>query len=44
MFAPRRTKQVIHPTLKSQIETNNNLIGQKVGRKIYRVLAAGILF
>ncbi len=40
-FAPRRAKQVIYPTLKSQIETNSNLIGQKVGRKIYHVLATG---
>jgi len=39
MFAPRRPKQRIYPTLKGKIETKSNLISQKVGRKIYRVLA-----
>ena len=44
MFAPRRPKQRIYPTLKWPIETKGNLISQKVGRKIYRVLAPGCLF
>jgi len=38
MFAPRRPKQRIYPTLRSEIGTKSNLITQKVGRKIYRVL------
>ena len=39
MFAPRRPKQRIYPTLKRLIETKGNLISRKVGREIYRVLA-----
>jgi hypothetical protein len=44
MFAPRRPKQRIYPTLKRLIETKGNLISRKVGRKIYRVLAVGLFF
>ncbi len=44
MFAPRRPKQRIYPTLRSEIETKRNLISQKVGRKIYRMLCEGFYF
>ena len=38
VFAPSQLDG-IHPTLRAKIETNSNLISQKVGRKMYRVLA-----
>jgi|GEM_PF-5951837 hypothetical protein len=44
MFAPQRSKQRIYPTIKRLIETKSNLISQKVGRKIYRVLPTGFLY
>ena len=39
MFASRRLKLRIYPTLRTEIGTKSNLITQKVERKKYRVLA-----